>query len=102
MSRLAAFLARVLEVASSDFGYRFLRELLLEDRPLPDLGDDWFRARDVRLFSSRARLDDGVKLLVGRVAEAEDYRSAVRAAWKLRRQVIAIGAKEPVRGTRGP
>ena len=81
------FLGEVIEATKSAYDYRSFRVLFLEDRPRPDLVDDWFRARDVSLFFSRAKLDEGVKALVGQVGDGEDYRSAVRAAWQLRREV---------------
>jgi hypothetical protein len=82
-------LGEVLEIAESDYQYRSFRVLFLDERPLPDLTEDWFRARDVALFFSREKLDEGVKQLVGRAGDADDYRSAVRETWRLRDTVLA-------------
>jgi hypothetical protein len=80
-------LGEVMEIAKSDYEYRSFRVLFLDGSPVPDLTEDWFRARDVVLFLSREKLNEGMKHLVGRVGDADDYRSSLRDAWQLRHLV---------------
>ncbi len=87
------YLGEVLEEVTSAFGYRSLRVELLDERPLPDLRVDWFRARDVVRVFSRAALVSGVASVLGdastRRAEGADLRTSVLEAWNqgLREQV---------------
>jgi hypothetical protein len=67
----------------SDYEYRSFRVPFLDGSPLPDLAEDWFRARDVVLFFGREKLDEGVKRYVGHAGDSEDYRSSVRETWRL-------------------
>ncbi len=80
------FLGEVMEDVTSPYGYRSLRVELLAERPVPQLGGDWFRVRDVVLLFAREKLQARVaKLLGGKLTltETADLRSSVLAAWNL-------------------
>lgn len=90
------FLGEVVEEMTSKYGYRSFRVDLLAERPLPQIGADWFRARDVALLFPRQNLRNGVARLLGgdvALAETADLRDSVRAAWD-------AGLREQVRGGR--
>jgi hypothetical protein len=78
------FLGEVIDEMTSQFGYRSFRVDLLAERPLPQIGSDWFRARDVVLLFARKKLMTGVARVLGsKVAfpETADLRDSILAAW---------------------
>ena len=85
-----------MEEVTSLFGYRSLRVDLLAERPLAQLGSDWFRARDVVLLFAREKLMSRVAALLGgkvALAETTDPRAAVLAAWN-------VGLRDQIRSGR--
>ena len=57
-------IAEVIEVRESQFGYRSYKVRYLAEKPMPDIGEDWFQARFVRILMTKERVVSDLHQLV--------------------------------------
>lgn len=83
------YLAEVLEVKVSSYGYRCYKVLYLNKRPIPEIEEDFFPAQNVRLLFRTQDISDEFKRIVGNrvksitAKEAQEFmRKSVIKVWK--------------------